>query len=392
MASGGPSRSTRSRNGCTSGILSSIPKISGTILAERSYKSSLGGFITNASLSSDLCTVGPTLAKQHGLLYASISMLATHKLVPVFGECKASVNNDILFPANMYWKQDKRYIYNDKQDIDWDDKDDVMPWRGVTSGGMAYSGDPEGWRNMQRQRLVALTNGTALGDTSTPILALSDPKASRQGIYTPHPFHPANFAKEHTDIGFTKGIACVPNCHIYDSTFTMLNKTTFAETFRNKYLIDVDGHSFSGRWRAFLQSRSLGLKATIFREWHDSRLLAWRHYVPVDNRFDDLYSLLTYFIGIDNTRSEDSAGNSSIGNDFDKGLVVPRHDYEAFRIAKQGRDWAAKVLRTEDIEIYLFRLLLEYGRIIDGNRDKIGFVGDGGKEMEEFDRRVPAVD
>ena len=101
--------------------------------AEKSYKHEQGGFITNFNASSDLCTVGPQIENLHGMLYASTSMLVSHKLLPIFGECKVNVNNDILFPANMYWKKDKRYDYKDTQDVNWDDKDDTMIWRGATS-------------------------------------------------------------------------------------------------------------------------------------------------------------------------------------------------------------------------------------------------------------------
>ncbi|KAK4504843.1 hypothetical protein PRZ48_002806 [Zasmidium cellare] len=339
--------------------------------AEGSYKHSLGGFVTNFNASTDLCTVGPQISHLHGMLYASTSMQVTHKLIPIFSECKTNINSDILFPANMYWKKDKRYDYNDLHDIPWDDKDDIMVWRGVTSGGNTFADDPQRWRNMHRHRLVLLTNSTELSinHNTTTILTPKD-----DGTYIPHPFAPSPFAHNHTNTGFTEKLACVGSCDFYNASLTMLPQTNFAETFKSKYLIDVDGHSFSGRWRAFLQSRSLGLKATIFREWHDSRLFAWRHFVPVDNRYDDLYSLLTYFIGA-------------------KGDVnVPAHDYEARKLAQQGRQWAGKVLRREDLEIYTFRLLLEYGRVVDDERERIGVVGDGGVEMEEFDRRYPAVD
>ncbi|KAK5167698.1 uncharacterized protein LTR77_007397 [Saxophila tyrrhenica] len=351
--------------------------------AERSYKHREGYFITNFNLSSDLCTVGPTISNLHGMLYASTSMLATHKLVPVFSESKTNVNNDILFPANMYFKSDPRYVYDDEQDIDWDDKNDMMPWRGVTSGGTAYASDPGGWKNMHRQRLVMLTNSTALfaNNDQVEIRTALPEHFTPQTTYEQANFtNPAlaDFADAHTDVGFTGKLACVPNCSFYDDTFAMMKKTSFAETFKSKYLIDVDGHSFSGRWRAFLQSRSLGLKATIFREWHDSRLFAWRHFVPLSNEFNELYSLLTYFIGLQ------AQGDG-------EELKVERHDYEAFKMAEQGRKWAQKVLRKEDIEIYLYRLLLEYARIIDDNRDNIGFKGDGGEEMESFDMLVPAM-
>lgn len=356
--------------------------------AEQSYRHGLGGFVTNFNASSDLCSVGPQISHLHGMLYASTSMQVTHKLIPVFGECKTNVNNDILFPANMYWKRDKRYDYDDLQDIHWDDKDDIMVWRGVTSGGNTFADDPQRWRNMHRHRLVLMTNSTELAknDNETSILSLDD---KQKGTYEPHTFSPAGFAHDHTDVGFTEKMACIPNCDFYNSSLTMLNQTAFADTFKSKYLIDVDGHSFSGRWRAFLQSRSLGLKATIFREWHDSRLFAWRHFVPMDNRYDELYSLLTYFIGTRPAKATASEGDS---DDENGDVYVRSHDYEAMKLAQQGRDWAAKVLRGEDIEIYTFRLLLEYGRIIDDNRDRIGFVGDGGLEMEEFDRQYPAVE
>lgn len=38
----------------------------------------------------------------------------------------------------------------------------------------------------------------------------------------------------------------------------------------------------------------------------------------------------------------------------------------------------------------MYRLLIEYARIIDDNRDRIGYAGDG-SEMEEYDRSNPMV-
>lgn len=39
-------------------------------------------------------------------------------------------------------------------------------------------------------------------------------------------------------------------------------------------------------------------------------------------------------------------------------------------------------------QIYTFRLLIEYARIIDDNRDTIGYSGDG-SELAKYDRRRP---
>ncbi|KAK5673742.1 hypothetical protein LTR17_027881, partial [Elasticomyces elasticus] len=168
-----------------------------------------------------------------------------------------------------YGKHDKWYEYNDAQDISWQDKDDVMPWRGGTSGGLAFEDKPEEWKKMHRQRLVSLTNATTLDDSTISVFA-----DSKTGTYAPASFQPSKFAAQYTDIGFMGFIACLPNYSFYETIFSLKSIKSFAQTFRSKYLVDVDGHSFSGRWRAFLQSRSLGIKATIFREWHDARLFA----------------------------------------------------------------------------------------------------------------------
>lgn len=37
-----------------------------------------------------------------------------------------------------------------------------------------------------------------------------------------------------------------------------------------------------------------------------------------------------------------------------------------------------------NIQIYMYRLLLEYGRIMDDNRDRIGYAGDG-RELDKYD-------
>jgi hypothetical protein len=361
------------------------------------YKEPLAGLVSNFNLSTDLCTVGEQLSTMHGLLYSASTIIASHTLVPIFGECKVNVNSDILFPANMYYKHDDRYDYSPTEDVPWAEKEDTMIWRGVTSGGVQIA---ENWETMHRQRLVRLLNGTFQAATNNSIRILTQTPAitpqTSPGTYEPTPnFDPSSFANKHTDVGFVESWGCIPDCSFYADVFSLKPQQTLTSQFRSKYLIDVDGHSFSGRWHAFLQSRSLGFKATIFREWHDSRLFAWRHFVPVDNRYDDLYSLLTYFIGVGKRPSTGSIGaGAAMLDDFENadvnlnpGIFVPPHSTEAQKLANQGREWANKVLRREDIEVYMFRLLLEYGRICDDNRERIGYSGDG-SELDKFDAQL----
>lgn len=94
--------------------------------------------------------------------------------------------------------------------------------------------------------------------------------------------------------------------------------------------------------------------------------------MPVDVRLHGLLSTLAYFTGTDRPASGGGEGGGAAGG---KGGVLTKGNVEAGeRIAEAGREWAGKVLRKEDMEIYMFRLLLEWGRLTDDRRDEIGFV------------------
>ena len=91
--------------------------------------------------------------------------------------------------------------------------------------------------------------------------------------------------------------------------------------------------------------------------------------MPVDVRLHGLVSTLAYFTGADDPRGLEKEGDGK-GN-----VLRTEGNVKAGEmIAEAGREWAGKVLRKEDMEIYMFRLLLEWGRLTDDRRDEIGFV------------------
>ena len=85
--------------------------------------------------------------------------------------------------------------------------------------------------------------------------------------------------------------------------------------------------------------------------------------MPVDPRYHGLHSTLAYFVGLKYRGRLNGATQ-----------VTESRKEDARWIAEQGRKWAGKALRSEDMEVYLFRLLLEWGRVVDDNRDNLGFV------------------
>jgi hypothetical protein len=54
-------------------------------------------------------------------------------------------------------------------------------------------------------------------------------------------------------------------------------------------------------------------------------------------------------------------------------MRMEAHTKQGKWIADQGRKWTDVALRKEDMEIYLFRLLLEWGRLTDDQRDVLGY-------------------
>lgn len=252
--------------------------------------------------------------------------------------------------------------------MSWSQKKDTVVWRGTATGGRHNALN---WPQFHRHRFLALSNGTKYAN--------SDPAHDR--IFTPAQRHAAidplpsqiqtnldKWLNSINDVAFTD-LFCdnaqteFGRCWYTDSEFAVQPSVSLAQQYSHKYLPDIDGNSFSGRYRSFLYSNSLPIKATLYREWHDSRLIAWKHFVPMNNRFTDYYSLLAYFVG---------CNAETCGTDG----TIEGHDREAQVIAEAGAEWAKKVLRKEDMQIYAARLLLEYGRITDDKRENVGWVDD----------------
>ncbi|KAJ8587552.1 hypothetical protein M405DRAFT_934650 [Rhizopogon salebrosus TDB-379] len=102
-----------------------------------------------------------------------------------------------------------------------------------------------------------------------------------------------------------------------------------------------------------MTTNALIFKSTVYPEWFTDRLAPWVHYVPIQIDYSDLYDALVFFRG-------DLAGRGA-------------HEDLAARIAREGREWSLKFWREEDMTAYLFRLFLEYSRVMSEDRDELNF-------------------
>ncbi|KAK4124102.1 glycosyltransferase family 90 protein [Parathielavia appendiculata] len=330
------------------------------------------GYVVNYTLGTDFCHQADLQALE-GIFVEPLSVSATKSLLPLFGGSKLAVNNDILLPAPMYWNEEDRFTGAEGASISWSSKSPTAIWRGVATGGLNRLTN---WRSFQRHRFVAMNNASQLqlASSSSPPLnfALPDKRyalsAQSDGS---NDYDLAAWIASTTNISFTDLFCSRPDsdssnpaseeqedeCHYVTPYFSTTPPLPMSSQFTHKYLPDIDGNSFSGRYLGFLRSTSLPIKATLWREWHDARLVAWKHFVPMDSRFGDWWAILEYFVG-----------NEKTG--------VRGRDEVAEKIAMDGREWAGRVLRREDMLVYLLRLLLEYARVADDGRAVMGWVGD----------------
>jgi hypothetical protein len=336
-------------------------------------KGSFEGFVQNWTDVRNPCQQ-PDIRESHGTFIEPVSQRTTHELIPIFSSSKLPMSNDILIPAALYWSDEPQYYAEDEgKKSKWEDKQTKVMWRGNATGGRNKK---ENWTRFQRHRFVNMLNGTAVQ------VAERNPSDNGHGpnfILQSYKTYQLT-ATQYMDLGsWLDRIADVgmvdlqchleassPNCPHTDPYFKLIKSKSLKEQLSYKFLPVVDGNSFSSRYRTLLRSSSLPIKATIYSEWHDSRLIPWLHFVPMDNSFVDIYGILDYFIGT-GQRFKSKTGEI---------VIEGAHDDAAKQIALAGKEWADKVLRKEDMLVYVMRLLMEFARVCDSRRDKLGFVAD----------------
>lgn len=278
------------------------------------------GFIYNTTAFSDICHT-PSLRYTYGFFDRPNAFDVVHDLFPIFSQSKISSFQDILYPSPWYWAS--KVPYDKKKDFTWDSKTDRMYWRGSTTGGFSRAG---GWRRQHRQQFVDNVNG--LGTTKVLARQQDNAWVSREAKQEEF--------RDMFDVKFTFIGQCDPDdCHAQEQYFGVAKHAGQQDAWAHKYLVDVDGNAFSGRFHAFLRSNSFVYKIAIFREWHDEWLTPWVHYAPLSLKGNEYAESMRFF-----TTEEEGKKTAS-------------------QIATQGQDWAQKVLRNEDLEVWFFRLLLE---------------------------------
>lgn len=341
---------------------------------------STNGFVSNWTYAKDPC-VHAHLRGLHGSFVEPLSMSTSQQLFPLFADTKLPMNNEIMLPAAAYWTNKEIYQGGDKH-LEWTEKSDGLVWRGVASGGRNRLPT---WARFHRHRFVSMMNGTHVRAAQSQNAHENDPDnypALKKDIWMydfplPNPEdypvkaiedgHLGAWIDSFADAGFLE-LWCYPreqepNCSYTSPFFKHASMIPMKEQYRLKYLPDIDGNSFSGRYRGFLRSNSVPIKATVYSEWHDSRLIPWKHFVPMDNTFKDFWGIMQYFLGYkpasyekaeeetgwvnDSTKTKSSTSESSKANSTLQQDTEPADDHTLAAAEEQMVD-EASTASTDD--------------------------------------------
>lgn len=309
------------------------------------------GLVSNHTAFSDICQ-SPVLRHRLGFFSQPNACKITTQLTPVFSMSKPSTFQDIAYPSPFYYAHPTPFDEN--MSVEWDQMLPQMYWRGGTSGGYTDGGT---WRTQLRQHVIAkLTmnapnvNQQLLLNRENPIPMTCKVRGLDSWRYhldqdqpTPNHTFPqlqgetnGTYSSQTLNLKFTLINQCAEaDCEEELAFFGEAPPEPQDEAWRYRYLLDMDGNAYSGRFYAFMLSDSLPLKLAFFREWHADSLVPWVHYVPLSLQTRGYVEVVRFF------------------EEEEEGRIIAK------QIAVEGKKWAESALRNADMEVYMFRLLLE---------------------------------
>ncbi|TDL15137.1 glycosyltransferase family 90 protein [Rickenella mellea] len=327
----------------------------------------------------DFCS-NPSAHYNHGHFFSDWRTIPA--LYPIFSNGKAPGYSDILFPSHYYYNPTAQYSYAwddvkkvakefDDMEIPWHHKNNTIFWRGATTGG---GNTPGGFADRyQRHRFVRLASDHS--DTRRAIV-FSDPPNSTS--YQQANVSITKLNGEIMDVGFTKstgfgnypgGEAAMRKVHRF------ADSVPFGYNWKYKHLVDLDGMGYSARFLAFLASDSAVIKSTVYSEYYSDWIQPWLHFIPLSQGYHEIYNLYSFFSGP--TESMLQAANSSALYDDSITRRAEDGDRRLRQIAQAGKQWKQTVGRTIDMEVYVYRLCLEWGRLWADDRHSMNYTMSG---------------
>ncbi|CAK5284241.1 unnamed protein product [Mycena citricolor] len=224
-------------------------------------------------------------------------LLSMTKLSPCF--------SDILYPSPYHYVASRWSMRIAEDNVPWAEKKQQLFWRGSSNGGHIFA---DNYHSFPR-------------------------------------FHLIQLARNHSELIDARmttfdGGHCTEGCD-RERVIAEYNITGKYEDLRElvlnyKYLLDISGNTFSGRFLALLGSGSLVFKSNVFEEYFDGWIRPNEHYIPVKPDLSDLVEKVEW---------------------------AKAHDDEARRIQETGKLFRQRVVTDAQNDCYFAAVLLEWARL-----------------------------
>lgn len=325
-------------------------------------------FASESPSRVDFCA-DPSAHLQQGLFFSDWRTIPAQ--LPIFSPAHAPGFGDIRIPSHYYYGGTRDYTYawdpvrlreneTDAMEVPWENKTDKLFWRGSTTGG---GSTPRGYvAGYQRHRFVRLAS-----DASDEARELTF--ANGHGGWTTAPVPVGALNNELMDAAFTHATnpkAYPGGLDALQRDHRFADKVPLGDHWAHKYLVDIDGQSYSGRFMAFLASDSVPVKATVYGEFFSDWIEPWVHFIPLSAGYDEIYNIHSFFSGPPQAALD--AVNATAPPE------VESHDDMLQDIAKAGKRWKNTIGRKADMEVYVYRLCLEYARLWSTDRESMDFA------------------
>ncbi|KAH8929199.1 glycosyltransferase family 90 protein [Atractiella rhizophila] len=329
-------------------------------------------FSRDADTTLDLCT-RPSLHTLHSTFFSD--QRSIDELYPLFSPSKPAGFGDILIPSNHHWSPSTDVTYDaevkqgrtkESSDPEWGLKSNTIFWRGKVTRGA--NTPPGHMASFQKQRLVKMSNDNREDDRVVVALNLS----------TSALISTTSTVAEVNEAIMDVALACDPSlgecAQLSKMGYRVEAPGPINAAWNHKFVLDVDEIGFSPRFFAFMESRSAVVKSSMQKEFWNSWIMPWYHYIPLSSAYSELHNIHAFFFGFPASILDNNNHTISVLTPPDP-VIITRPDGTPFHpelaaqdIAEAGRDWVQNHVRRIDMQIYVYRLMLEWARLVSDDR------------------------
>ena len=314
-----------------------------------------------------------SLQQGYGLFIEPPMEYQTFKTLPILSwGGYPGCTKDILIPSVYHYEFDNLTLLKNKYP-EWSTKKQTLIWRGTTSGSPFIESD----NYLFHPDHVCIDNCEP-----DQLKVVSAGNYAKYIWFWSHRQRLVNHCNEYPDLCDVNFVDAVEMNIAFRKQvfryFKIVKKINFEDFFNHKFILDVDGNGYSGRFLKLLRGNSLIFSAHYAIDWFNDIVIPFYHYIPIDMSYaeininalpqdfqEELIEKRKGWNRFSHERYDDL--NSPLGyNDMAaKILYFQKNDEHAKLIADRGQAFAEEYLREEDMDCYIYRALIEMYEIIN---------------------------